>query len=157
MNLERIKGKVVRILTDEFGAAEEGEGNHLIVTVEESLLDVSFIAHGDDTDDDETRIFLEVSSVICFDCPMSNELFTWVALNGSNYLVGNVALLPQGVQVSEEVESVGEKQLVDVIFRYRLPANDIDPSEIYVASYGEAESSRELRDLIPETFGGLTQ
>jgi hypothetical protein len=95
--------------------------------------------------------------VICFDCPISDELFAWIALYGSNYLVGNVALHTNGFDSLIEIKRVDEPRLTDIVFRYRMLGNDIDPSEIYVATYAVAESSRELRELIPGKFGGLPQ
>jgi hypothetical protein len=122
---QRIQAKVKRILVEEFGKLiSEGE-DAFIFECNDAILTLSFIRH--DPTDEEGRIFLEFAAEIAFVDEVTDELKSWVAFHGAEFLIGTFVL-----------QKVNEG--AGVLFRYRILGDDIDPSEIYVASYAVAET-----------------
>jgi len=122
---QRVQAKVRRILVEEFGKLISEDQDAFIFECNDAILTLSFLRH--DPTDDEGRIFLEFGAQVAFVDEVTDELKSWIAFKGAEFLIGTFVL-----------EKVGDG--AGVIFRYRILGDDIDPSEIYVASYAIAET-----------------
>jgi hypothetical protein len=72
---------------------------------------------------------------------VDERMLSWLAFHGGEFLIGTFIL--------QEIPSTDGAQ---VVFRYRMLADDIDPSEIYVAVYAVAESQAMYRDQFENGF-----
>jgi len=122
---EQIKEKIKRVLVDEFGALLDEADSTFIYECEDVQIRLSLIRH--DPSNEEGRVFVEFCALVTTLSEVSNNLKSWIAYRGSDYLIGSFVLQPEDGETS-------------VLFRYRMLADDIDPSEIYVASYALAET-----------------
>ena len=134
---QRIQAKVKRILVEEFGKLISEDEEAFIFECNDAIVTLSFIRH--DPSDEEGRIFLEFGAQVAFVDEVTDELKSWIAFRGAEFLIGTFVL-----------QKVGEG--AGVIFRYRMLGDDIDPSEIYVASYAVAET---VNIFGPEFDSGL--
>jgi hypothetical protein len=134
---ERIKAKVKRVLVDEFGSVSEEDESVFFVECNNESVGVSFIQHS--PSDEEGRIFLEVAGLAATVVSVDEKLTSWIAFHGGEFLIGTFILQ----------ELFGGAQ---VVFRYRMLADDIDPSEIYVAVYAVAESIAMYRNQFEHGF-----
>lgn len=134
---QRIQAKVKRILVEEFGKLISENEEAFIFECNDAIVTLSFIRH--DPSDEEGRIFLEFGAQVAFADEVTDELKSWIAFRGAEFLIGTFVL-----------QKVGEG--AGVIFRYRMLGDDIDPSEIYVASYAVAET---VNIFGPEFDSGL--
>jgi hypothetical protein len=134
---ERIKAKVKRVLVDEFGSISEENDSVFFVDCNNESVGVTFIQHG--PSEEEGRIFLEVAGLAATVESVDEKLTSWIAFHGAEFLIGTFVLQ----------ELFGGAQ---VVFRYRMLADDIDPSEIYVAVYAVAESMAMYREQLEDGF-----
>lgn len=134
---ERIKAKVKRVLVDEFGSVSEEDESVFFVECNNESVGVSFIQHS--PSDEEGRIFLEVAGLAATVVSVDEKLTSWIAFHGGEFLIGTFILQ----------ELFGGAQ---VVFRYRMLADDIDPNEIYVAVYAVAESIAMYRNQFEDGF-----
>ena len=124
--IDRIKAKVRRVLLEEFGSLEIENEDSFLFECNDALVSVGFIQH--DPSDEEGRVFLEFSSLVAYVEVAGDSLYRWIARNGAGFLIGTFVIeeIPPGA---------------NVFFRYRMLGDDVDPSEIYVASYAVAETA----------------
>jgi len=122
---QRIQAKVKRILVEEFGKLISEDEEAFIFECNDAIVTLSFLRH--DPNDEEGRIFLEFGAQVAYVDEVTENLKSWIAFRGAEFLLGTFVL-----------QKVGEG--AGVVFRYRMLGDDIDPSEIYVASYAVAET-----------------
>ena len=72
---------------------------------------------------------------------VNERMLSWLDFHGGEFLIGTFIL--------QEIPGTDRAQ---VVFRYRVLADDIDPSEIYVAVYAVAESLAMYRDQFENGF-----
>jgi hypothetical protein len=130
---------VKRILVDEFGSVSEGIESEFFVDCNDESVVAGFIQH--DRSDDDGRIFLEVAGLVATVESVNERMLSWLAFHGGEFLIGTFIL--------QEIPGTDGAQ---VVFRYRMLADDIDPSEIYVAVYAVAESISMFREQFENGF-----
>jgi len=135
--IDRIKAKVKRILMDEFGSISGDIDSEFFVECNGETVGMTFIQH--DASDEEGRVFLEIAGLVATVENVNEKMLSWMAFHGGEFLIGTFIL--------QEFAPGGQ-----VVFRYRMLADDIDPSEIYVAVYAVAESSSIFRDQFENGF-----
>jgi hypothetical protein len=68
-------------------------------------------------------------------------MLSWLAFHGGEFLIGTFIL-----------QEIPGTDGVQVVFRYRMLADDIDPREIYVAVYAVVESLSMGREQLENGF-----
>ena len=99
------------------------------------------------TDDWDSIVVVEISSIILFDVPCSDELFEHLARTNGDSLFG--AIFATSSSWSER------EGFCDLILNHRLMGNHLDPDELNLAIVAIGVVVNEFRKEYHEAFGGI--
>lgn len=136
-NLDAVRSRVQRMLTDTFGRVEVDRDGDFIIRHESA---VTFVSVGDGFGD---------SAIVSLQCPLicdvkiTDQLCRWVATEGQKFILGGCFLNPN------EDPKTGW-----VYFKYAMTADDLDESELKNAVGAVAVTSNRLDNELRDRFGG---
>jgi len=136
-NLDAIRSRVQRMLTDSFDRVEIDRDGDFVIRYESAVTYVSVEEGFGD------------GSVVSLRCPLicdvkiTDQLCRWVATEGQRFLLGGCYLNPN------ENPTTGW-----VFFKYSITADDLDESELKNAVGAVVVTSNRLDNELRDRFGG---
>lgn len=136
-NLDAVRSRVQRMLTDNYGRVEVDRDGDFIIRYESA---VTFVSVEEGFGD---------GSIITLRCPLirdvniTDQLCRWVAIEGQVFRLGGCFL-----HVNKDTKTGW------VFFRYSITADDLDQSELKNAVEAVAITSNRLDNELRDRFGG---
>jgi hypothetical protein len=149
-NLLVVKDKVTRFAREVFNIVMIDDDGDLRIPYESTKVFIRVIerevapereAFWNENQLSRTAVMIWAPTII--DVTPTNELYKWVATEGSEYFYGNA-----------RVGQYGDKGNVEVIFQVTLPGDTIDPGELKQALISVATVADDLDDELKAKFGG---
>ncbi|MEY4942928.1 MAG: hypothetical protein RL254_1109 [Planctomycetota bacterium] len=138
------RAKVMKILTDAMDLnVNVGKDDKLMVRFDDSSTAV-FFNFSEQTFDGKapTQTFVHITAPMLRDIPASEELYKWVAVNGTGFRIGCV----------EAFEN--EDKTVFLHYKYVLLADFLDEDELSTAMWTVLFTADNLDDELQKQFGG---
>jgi len=136
-DVNSLKNKVQRILTDNLGRVEVDRDGDFVIRYESAVSFVSVLEGFGDS------LIVSLKCPLICDVKITNELCRWVATEGQKFVLGSCYLNPN------EDEKTGW-----VYFKYAITADDLDESELMNAVGAVATTGNRLDNQLRDQFGG---
>jgi len=131
--------RLATILDEEFGELVSREDSLLSVNIDGTRVYILLI---EAKEADPPTKFIEILGEVWHDLEYSPNALRWLIKNGPDFFIGTaVATL------------CDESMTIDVDFRVRLVAEDMNAAEVGIATRAVAESARELMDQMSDELG----
>lgn len=137
-NWEPLKNRIHVILGRHFGAIEVSRHGEFILKNESAHLFIS-VDHGFGSSGQIIKIVVPLLTRV----PLSTDLYRWVAVEGRDFPLGGVSLVPHANG------SHGE-----LWFGHNFSADDLDEKELLGSIYPILVTANELDDKLMSRFGG---
>jgi len=149
-NLLVVKDKVSRFARELFNIVQLDDDGDLVIPYESTKVWIQFIEREVEPDREDfwnenqlSRTIVKLWAPTIIDVTPTNELYKWVATEGSFYFYGHCRIV-----------DFGDKGNVQVLFEICLPGDTIDPGELKQALISIATVADDLDDELKAKFGG---
>lgn len=141
MGIDQLRLKVQRILTDAVGSVQVDQDGDYKVVYESAHFFIE--CWNQEMKEGHERLGVKLTCPLVHHVPVSNDLFKWIATEGSNYRFGNVyaALDESGKQAM-------------LLFHHNIHANDLDASELENALFSMLFAANDIDTMLQKKFGG---
>jgi len=138
------RAKVMKILTDGMDLnVNVGKDDKLMVKFDDISTAVFFSFSEQEFDEKTpTQTFVHITAPMLREIPASEELYKWVAINGTGFRIGCV----------EAFEN--EDKTVFLRYKYVLLADFLDEDELSTAMWTVLATADDLDDELQKQFGG---
>lgn len=136
--LDPLRNRIHVILGRHFGAVEVNQHGEFILRNESAHLFVS-VDHGFGSTGQIIKIVVPLLTGV----PLSIDLYRWVAIDGRDFPLGGVSLIPHANG------SHGE-----LWFGHNFSADDLDEKELLGSIYPILIAANDLDDILMQRFGG---
>ena len=142
-DLNEVTAKVQRILAKNWRVELSASGG-FFVRLESTGCSITCHQRPDDDDDgDERPVYISIRAAILFDVPVTDDLFKWIATEGTDYRFGKAHLY------YEEGETTGQ-----LYFSHTLLGDYLDAEELNWAVGTVGFTADRLDDELLPLFGG---
>ena len=149
-NLLVVRDKVTRFAKEVFNVVMIDDDGDLVIPYESTKIFIRTFEREVAAENEEfwnenqlSRTAVYVWAPTIFDVKPSNELYKWVATEGTDFFYGHCKVSP-----------FGENGNVQVIFEITLAGDTIDPGELKQALLAVAMTADDLDDQLKAKFGG---
>jgi hypothetical protein len=140
-NIEEVRRKVQRILTDELGRVEIDRDGDFVLHNESAVAFISLEMMNDRPDAD---IVIRSFCPLLVDVKLTPDVYRWVATEGQQYFFGHCQV----------IENEDDPKRGRILFRHSIVGNDLDPNELKNLLYVTMFTSNDLDDKLKAMFGG---
>jgi hypothetical protein len=149
-NLLVVRDKVTRFAKEVFNVVMIDDDCDLVIPYESTKIFIRTLEREISPDMEEfwsenqlSRTAVYVWAPTIFDVKPSNELYKWVATEGTDFFYGHCKVSP-----------FGDNGNVQVIFEITIAGDTIDPGELKQALLAVATTADDLDDVLKAKFGG---
>jgi hypothetical protein len=149
-NLLVVRDKVTRFAKEVFNVVMIDDDGDLVIPYESTKIFIRTLEREISPDMEEfwsenqlSRTAVYVWAPTIFDVKPSNELYKWVATEGTDFFYGHCKVSP-----------FGDNGNVQVIFEITIAGDTIDPGELKQALLAVATTADDLDDVLKAKFGG---
>lgn len=136
-NLDAVRKRVQRILTDKFGRVEVDRDGDFVIRYESAVTYVSINEGFND------GAVVDLRCPLICDVKITDQLCRWIATEGQMFRLGGCFLNPNDDEKSGWV-----------YFKYAITADDLDESELVNAVGAVVVTSNRLDNELRDRFGG---
>ena len=141
-DIEEVRRKVQRILTDELGRVEIDRDGDFVLHNESAMAFISLRAMNDSPDAD---IVIRSFCPMLVNVKLTPDVYKWVATEGQQFFFGHC----------EVIENDDDPTHGRILFRHSIVGNDLDPGELKNLLYVTMITSNNLDDKLKAMFGGM--
>lgn len=138
VDVQAVRDKVRRIMTDRFGAVTMGPDGTILFSHQQAY---GYLVVEDWADG---HVLVHIRCTVADEVPMSPALCEWAATEGQAYHFGHVFLLPEEPPATSAT----------VLVVHSLLGDTVDPDELLYAVFGVFGAANDLSGVVPARFGG---